>query len=136
MKLPSPCATVRPLSPYFSFARTTIERPSGVSSARLDSCAASASSSSVKPPKGINSTASRFPSVIVPVLSRSNVLTSPEASTAFPLIARTLSCMTRSMPAIPMAERRPPIVVGIKQTSNETKTATVGTEPVPADPTA
>ena len=37
-------ATSRPRRPYFSLASTTIERPSGVSSARLESCAASASS--------------------------------------------------------------------------------------------
>ena len=37
-------ATSRPRRPYFSLASTTIERPSGVSSARLDNCAASASS--------------------------------------------------------------------------------------------
>ena len=49
--------TSRPRSRYFSFARTTIDRPSGVSSARLDNCAASASSPSVTPDAGRNSTA-------------------------------------------------------------------------------
>jgi len=52
-------------------------RPSGVSSARLESCAASASSASVTPSTGMNSTAWRLPSVMVPVLSSSSVLTSP-----------------------------------------------------------
>src|SRR2546429_512649 len=42
---------------------------------------------------------------MVPVLSRSSVLTSPDASAALPLIASTLCCMTRSMPAIPMADK-------------------------------
>ena len=41
--------------PYFSFASTTIERPSGVSSASEASCAASASSCSVTPLTGRNS---------------------------------------------------------------------------------
>lgn len=79
-----------------------------------------------------NRTACRFPSVIVPVLSSRSVFTSPEASTALPLMARTLSCISRSMPAIPIAERSPPMVVGIKQASSETKTAIVGTVPDPA----
>ena len=47
----------RSRSPYFSFARTTMERPSGVSSASDDSWAASASSASVVPLTGTNSDA-------------------------------------------------------------------------------
>ena len=47
---------------------------------------------------------------------------SPAASTARPLVARTLRRTSRSMPLIPMALRRPPIVVGIRQTSSETRT--------------
>src|ERR1700736_5460882 len=70
----------RPRMPYFSFASTTIERPSGVSSERDASCAASASSFSLMPGSGMNSAACRLPSVIVPVLSRSSVSTSPAAS--------------------------------------------------------
>ncbi len=62
--------------------------------------------------------------MIVPVLSNSSEFTSPAASTALPLIASTLCCITRSMPAIPMAESKPPMVVGIRQTSRETSTAT------------
>src|ERR1035438_9383736 len=72
-----------------------MERPSGVSSAKLASCAASASSSLVTPSTGRNSTAWRLPRVMVPVLSSNKVLTSPAASTALPLIARTLCCITR-----------------------------------------
>ena len=60
----------------------------------------------------MNSTAWRLPSVMVPVLSSSSVFTSPAASTALPLMASTLCCITRSMPAMPMAESRPPMVVG------------------------
>ena len=47
-------ATSRPRRLYFSFARTTTERPSGVSSARLESWAASASSLSLTPSTGMN----------------------------------------------------------------------------------
>ena len=68
----------------------------------------------------MNSTACRLPSVMVPVLSSSSVFTSPDASTALPLIASTLCCITRSMPAMPIADSRPPIVVGIRQTSSDT----------------
>ena len=57
--------------PYFSLASTTIERPSGVSSASEASCAASASSCSVTPRTGRNAVAWRLPSVMVPVLSSS-----------------------------------------------------------------
>src|SRR6185437_1583110 len=39
----------RPRMPYFSFARTTMERPSGVSSESEASCAASARSRSAMP---------------------------------------------------------------------------------------
>ena len=106
-------------------ASTTIERPSGVSSARLDSCAASASSSSVTPATGTNSAACRLPRVMVPVLSSSRVLTSPAASTARPDMASTLRCTRRSMPAMPIADSSAPIVVGIRQTSSETSTMPV-----------
>ncbi|CNH13621.1 Uncharacterised protein [Mycobacterium tuberculosis] len=81
-----------------------MERPSGVSSARLDSWAASARSPWVTPVTGMNSEAWRFPSVIVPVLSSNRVLTSPAASTARPDMASTLRCTSRSMPAIPIAD--------------------------------
>ena len=116
----------RPRRPYFSLASTTMLRPSGVSSAREESCAALASSSILTPGSGMNSTACRLPSVMVPVLSSSSVSTSPAASTALPDIARTLCCMTRSMPAMPMAESSPPMVVGIRQTSSEINTVIVG----------
>ena len=71
------------------------------------------------------STACRLPSVMVPVLSSSSVSTSPAASTARPLIASTLRCITRSMPAMPIAESRPPMVVGIRQTSSAMSTVTL-----------
>ena len=79
-----------------------------------------------RPGTAMNSTACRLPSVMVPVLSSSSVLISPEASTALPLIASTLCCITRSMPAMPIAESSPPMVVGIRQTSSETSTAMRG----------
>ena len=47
----------RPRMPYFSLASTTMERPSGVSSASEASCAASASSFSLTPETGLNSAA-------------------------------------------------------------------------------
>src|SRR6478609_6896633 len=102
----------------YCLASTTIERPSGVSSASEASCAASASSDSATPGIGMNSEAWRLPSVIVPVLSSNSTSTSPEASTARPDRARTLRRTSRSMPAIPIAESSAPIVVGIKATSS------------------
>ncbi|CAM5490538.1 hypothetical protein SRIMM317S_03796 [Streptomyces rimosus subsp. rimosus] len=112
----------RSRSPYFSLARTTMERPSGVSSASEDSWAASATSASVTPLTGTNSAAWRLPRVMVPVLSSSSVETSPAASTARPDIARTLRWTSRSMPAMPMADSSAPIVVGIRQTSSASST--------------
>ena len=97
-------------------------RPSGVSSASEASWAASASFSTVTPGAGTNSVAIRFPSVIVPVLSRRSTSTSPAASTARPEVASTLRRISRSIPAIPMALRSPPIVVGIRQTRSATST--------------
>ncbi len=90
MKCASCGASSRPRRSYFSFASTTMERPSGVSSASEESCAASASSASLTPGSGMNSAACRLPSVMVPVLSSSRVFTSPAASTARPDIASTL----------------------------------------------
>ena len=49
-------------------------------------------------------------------------MTSPAASTARPDIARTLCWRTRSIPAMPIAERRPPIVVGMRQTRSAMRT--------------
>ena len=54
--------------------------------------------------------------VIVPVLSRSSVSMSPASSTALPLLAMMLAMSARSMPAIPIAASKAPMVVGIKQT--------------------
>ena len=110
--------------PYFSLASTTIERPSGVSSASEASCAASASSRSVTPRTGRNSVAWRLPRVMVPVLSRRSVSTSPAASTARPDMASTLKRTSRSMPAMPMAESSAPIVVGISVTKSATSAIT------------
>ena len=62
------------------------DRPSGVSSARLTPAGPRRRARrSVTPGSGTNSAAWRLPSVIVPVLSRSSVSTSPAASTAWPL---------------------------------------------------
>ena len=64
----------------------------------------------------------RLPNVIVPVLSSRSVSTSPAASTARPEVAMTLKRTSRSMPAMPMADRSPPIVVGMRQTSSAIST--------------
>ena len=105
-------------------ANATMLRPSGVSSARLDRSAASMTSCSVCIPTGVNENASRLPKVIVPVLSKRRVSTSPAASTARPLRARTLNWTSRSIPAMPIGDNRPPIVVGIRQTSSATRVVT------------
>ena len=78
---------------------------------------------------GRNAVAWRSPSVIVPVLSSSSTSTSPAASTARPEVAITLARTMRSMPAMPIAESRPPMVVGIRQTSSAISTVAVTTEP-------
>ena len=69
---------------------------------------------------------------MVPVLSSSSTSTSPAASTARPDIAITFAWIMRSMPAMPMAESSPPIVVGMRQTSSATSTVTVTGAPCPA----
>ncbi len=84
------------------------------------------------PPTGINSTAWRLPRVIVPVLSNSKTSTSPAASTERPEKAITLRWIRRSIPAMPMADSNPPIVVGIRQTNNATSTVMVTGCPCPA----
>ena len=71
----------------------------------------------------------RLPKVMVPVLSRSSVSTSPAASTARPEGAITVKRTRRSMPAMPIAESRPPMVVGISVTSSAASTVTVSTVP-------
>ena len=63
--------------------------------------------------------------VIVPVLSSSSVSMSPAVSTALPDLVMTLAWSARSIPAMPMADSRPPMVVGIRQTKSEMNAATV-----------
>ena len=60
---------------------------------------------------------------MVPVLSSRSVEASPAASMARPDMASTLRCTIRSMLAMPMADSRPPIVVGARQTNSATRTA-------------
>ncbi len=104
-------------------------RPSGVSSASDASCAASARSASLTPGAGMNADAWRLPSVMVPVLSSSSTSTSPAASTARPDVAITFACIMRLMPATPMADSSPAIVVGIRHTSSAISTVTLTGEP-------
>jgi len=63
--------------------------------------------------------------VIVPVLVKQQHIHIPAASTARPDMASRYAGIMRSMPAMPMAESRPPIVVGMRQTSNATSTVMV-----------
>ena len=87
-------------------ASTTIERPSGVSSARLASRAEAASVAASIPVSGRKALAWRSPMVIVPVLSSSSTSISPAASTARPDLASTLKRTIRSIPAIPIADNK------------------------------
>ena len=50
---------------------------------------------------------------------------SPAVSTAFPDLVMTFALKARSIPAIPMADKSPPIVVGIRQTKREMSDAIV-----------
>ena len=58
---------------------------------------------------------------------------SPAVSTALPDLVMTLARRARSMPAMPMADSRPPMVVGIRQTNSEMKAATVMLAPIVGD---
>ena len=116
---PAASGAVRPKAVV---ASSTIERPSGVSSATEESNAALATSCTSTSWTGMNSAAWREPKVMVPVLSSSSVDTSPAASTARPDIASTLRWTRRSMPAMPIAESSPPMVVGIRHTSRAIST--------------
>ena len=98
-----------------------MDLPSAVSSASEASSAASARSRPLTPGALTSALQRRLPKVMVPVLSSSRVCTSPAASTARPDLAITLRRTRRSMPAIPMAESRPPMVVGIRVTSSATR---------------
>ena len=62
---------------------------------------------------------------MVPVLSNNNVSRSPAVSTALPLLVITFALKALSIPAIPMALNKPPIVVGIRHTNNEMNAAIV-----------
>jgi len=85
----------------------------------------SASSDSLTPGATRNAEAWRLPSVMVPVLSSSSTSTSPAASTARPDVAITLACIIRLMPATPIADSRPAMVVGIRHTRSAISTVTV-----------
>ncbi len=103
-------------------ARATILRPSGVSSAFEERTAYDKSSSFETFATVKNSLAILLPNVIVPVLSRSSTDISPAVSTALPLVAITFLRSSLSIPAMPIALRSPPIVVGMRQTNNATST--------------
>ena len=114
MKRASRPARSRPRRSNSSFASTTIERPSGVSSGeRARAAPPRPARARSTPATGRKRAAWRLPSVIVPVLSSSSTETSPAASTARPDVASTLRRTSRFMPAMPIAESSAPIVVGI-----------------------
>jgi hypothetical protein len=123
-------------APSRAWPSVTMLLPSGVSSAHDASTAASASASGATPRAAKNSVAWRLPWVIVPVLSRNSTSMSPAASTARPEVAITLAWIIRSMPAMPIADNRPPIVVGIRHTSSATRIAIDTGAPPPALVTA
>ena len=50
---------------------------------------------------------------------------SPAVSTALPDLAMMLALRARSIPAMPMADNRPPMVVGMRQTKSEISAAMV-----------
>ena len=116
-------AMSRPRRPYFSLASTTIERPSGVSSASEASWAASASS--LLGDAGERQELGRLP---VAEGDGAGLVEQQRVDVARRLdraarhrqhVERT----SRSMPAMPMADSSAPIVVGIRQTSSATRTA-------------
>ena len=111
--------------PKARLTSATMLLPSGVSSPSEASSVASASCCGVTVDTGWSDDACRLPCVIVPVLSSSSTSQSPAASTARPEVAITLARIIRPMPATPIAESRPPIVVGIRQTSSATSTVIV-----------
>ena len=72
------------------------------------------------PASGRNSTAWRLPSVIVPgLVEQQRVHVAGRSRRPCRSWRSTLCCITRSMPAMPIAESSPPIVVGIRQTSSD-----------------
>ena len=74
---------------------------------------------------GIKASAKRFPKVIVPVLSKTKVFISPQTSTACPEVAMMLNWATLSIPAIPIALSKLPMVVGISATKRAINTVTL-----------
>src|ERR1700744_4713518 len=102
-----------------------MDLPSGVSSANDDNTQAVIKSSGKTPVAGQKCVALRLPIVMVPVLSSSSTSISPAVSTSFPDLVITLARNALSIPAIPIADNKPPIVVGIKHTNNEINAAMV-----------
>ena len=99
--------------------------PSGVSSPSEASSVASARCWAVTPVVGKSPDAWRLPNVMVPVLSSNNTSKSPAASTARPDVAITLARIMRPIPATPIADSSPPMVVGMRHTSSATSTVIV-----------
>ncbi len=102
-------------------ASSTMERPFGRLVGERGQIGRLGEFPTLTPATGTNSDAMRLPKVMVPVLSSSSTSMSPAASTARPDLAITFAFTSRSMPAMPMAERSPPIVVGISVTNSATR---------------
>ncbi len=108
--------------PNARLTSATMLLPSGVSSPREASSVASASCCCVTPVTACSDEAWRLPNVMVPVLSSRSTSQSPAASTARPDVATTLARIILPIPATPIADSRPPIVVGMRHTSSATST--------------
>ncbi len=109
----------------FVAASSMIDFPSGVSSAIEDKTQASINTASSTFFSGQNEVAFLLPMVMVPVLSNNNVSRSPAVSTALPLLVITFALNALSIPAMPMALSKPPMVVGIRHTYKDTNAAMV-----------
>ena len=67
--------------------------------------------------------------VMVPLLSIKTTSTFPEVSTAFPLVEMTLFRSGLFYAGIPIAGKKLPIMVGMRWTSNATRTARIRLPP-------
>ena len=106
-------------------ASSMIDFPSGVSSDMELSTSDFVKCFSSIPGAAKKLVAFLLPIVMVPVLSSNNTSISPAVSTALPLLVITFALKALSIPAIPMALNKPPIVVGIRQTNRDTNAAMV-----------
>ena len=124
--------TDRPRRPYFSFARTTMLRPSGVSSANEGKLGSFGQGLRIDLIDGDESTACAISERDCAGFVEQQHIHISCSFNRPARMAMTLRWIKRSIPAIPIAESKPPIVVGIRQTSNATRTVMVIGVPCPA----